>query len=252
MTTLLFLDTETTGNEDGDRLCQIAYAPVQLSDTPDFYSVDFGDVITNLYKPPVPISIDAMVVHHITNKMIAEKPAFKESVDDLYLQKALTNPELIFVAHNAKYDIGIIEREGLTVPRFICTLKVARFLDTEGKIPRHSLQYLRYYLGMDIEATAHDARGDVIILAELFKRLLKKMVDELGSVEKALDEMIAISLKPTLIPSFTFGKHNGKKIADVAVEARDYLEWLLKQKIESGSEDEEDWIYTLRHHLGIK
>ncbi len=38
-----------------------------------------------------------------------------------------------------------IFKEGIKTPRFICTLKVARFLDTEGIIPEYNLQYLRYY-----------------------------------------------------------------------------------------------------------
>ena len=78
------------------------------------------------------------------------------------------------------------------------------------------------------------------------------MIVECGSYEQAIDKMVEISKQPTLIPSFTFGKHSGKKIADVAKEARDYLEWLLQQKLANSDDDDEDWIYTLRHHLGIK
>ena len=44
------------------------------------------------------------------------------------------------------------------------------------------------------------------------------------------------------------GKHNGKKIEDVVKVDRGYLEWLLAQKLESDQIDE-DWIYTLKHHL---
>lgn len=252
MTTLLFLDTETTGNTSDDRLCQIAYIAVPLT-TDEYNSVTIQEITTALYKPPVPISIDAMVVHHITNAMVNDKPAFLNSQQHKELVALLADNKTVFIAHNAKYDIGILSKEGIDVSKHICTLKVARYLDKEGSIPRHSLQYLRYFLDLQIDnAPAHDARGDVLVLSELFKRLLKKMIVECGSYEQAIDKMVEISKQPTLIPSFTFGKHNGKKIADVAKEARDYLEWLLQQKLANSDDDDEDWIYTLRHHLGIK
>ena len=38
-------------------------------------------------------------------------------------------------------------------------LKLARYLDKNGVIPKYNLQYLRYYLGLEIEAMPHDALG---------------------------------------------------------------------------------------------
>ena len=43
---------------------------------------------------------------------------------------------------------------------------------------------------------------------------------------------------------------NGKTVADVARVDPGYLEWMLAQKEQSDPEVEEDWIYTLRYHLG--
>jgi DNA polymerase III epsilon subunit-like protein len=61
------LDTETTGNEiDKDRLCQICY------------KCD-GKIKTGYFKPPIPVSVKAMSVTHITNKMLQDKPAFAGS-----------------------------------------------------------------------------------------------------------------------------------------------------------------------------
>ena len=94
----LFLDTETTDIGADARLVQLAYKNALT-----------GEEVSAYFKPPVDISYGSMAVHHITNKMIADKPEFKESTDDIYLQKVLTNPEFIFVAHNAKYDIPIAE-----------------------------------------------------------------------------------------------------------------------------------------------
>jgi DNA polymerase III epsilon subunit-like protein len=63
----IFLDTETTGNGPADRLCQIAF------------KIKGGYTVNELFNPGMPISIDAMTVHHITNEMVLDKPAFRNS-----------------------------------------------------------------------------------------------------------------------------------------------------------------------------
>ncbi len=45
----IFLDTETTGTEKEDRLCQLAY------------KLETGEIVNELLKPPLPISIIAMI-----------------------------------------------------------------------------------------------------------------------------------------------------------------------------------------------
>ena len=49
---------------------------------------------------------------------------------------------------------------------------------------------------------------------------------------------------------FNFGKYNGKTVAEVVQIDRGYLEWMLAQKEQNNPENEEDWIYTLKHYLG--
>jgi DNA polymerase III epsilon subunit-like protein len=234
---IIFLDTETTGIDETDFLCQLAYKT--------------GDeIFCELFKPPVKISIEASSVTHISNKMVADKPSFKDSPDYKKLKSMLEDKNNIMVAHNAKFDIGMIKKEDIVPTNTICTLRVARYLDKEHKIPQHKLQYLRYYLEIEIEAAAHDALGDVLVLEKLFERLLTAIKKEKGvDDEGAIKEMIEISSKPSLMYSFSFGKHSGKTVEEVAKIDRGYLEWFLNQK-ETQNPDDEDWIYTLRHHLG--
>jgi len=246
MKKLLFLDTETTGNEEKDYLCQVAYG---VGEMPNF-AIPKGTIVSNLFKPRVPISVESSAVHHITNKMVEDKPEFKWSDDKTELGKLLSDPNTILVAHNAKFDIKMLEKEELKVPNFICTLRVARFLDKENKIPRYNLQYLRYYLGIEIDATAHDAKGDVLVMEQLFSRLYKKLLEENGNdEEKTIAEMVRISSEPSLVHAFNFGKHKGKTVEEVAKNSPDYLDWLLAEKLENNPDDE-DWIHTLKHHLG--
>jgi DNA polymerase III epsilon subunit-like protein len=133
MKKLIFFETETTGNMESDFLVQIAYKSGK-------------DTFTGLYKPEKKIPPEASAVHHITNKMVADKPTFKESTDQPIIKKLFEDENSIVVAHNAPFDLMIIKKEGIELKKFICTLRVARELDPEGKIERYNLQYLRYFL----------------------------------------------------------------------------------------------------------
>jgi len=239
MRKIIFLDTETTGNEPSkDFLVQLAYK------TDD-------ETFNELYLPPITIPPEASAVHHITNKMVANKKAFKESDEYGKIKKLLESPNSIMVAHNNKFDYEIIKNEGITPANTICTLRVARALDKNNVIPQYRLQFLRYYLDIDIKAEAHDALGDVLVLEKLYERLLKKIMEEDKlSEEKAIEKMIDISSRPSIMNMFNFGKYNGKTVADVARVDPGYLEWMLAQKEQTNPETEEDWIYTLKYHLG--
>lgn len=236
--TLIFIDTETTGTDAEDRLIQVAYRTTDNID------------VNELFKPNLPIKIGAMAVHHITEKMVARKAAFKNSPSYQDLEKRLNAGE-IFIAHNAPFDIKMLEKEGLRVGTFIDTLKVARALDPESKIESYAMQYLRYLLGIEIEATAHDAWGDILVLEQIFYRMLKKIMETKNMTQdEAVDFMIDISSKPSLIRSINFGKYRGEKLEDIAKNDPGYLKWLLGQK-EQDEEKDEDWIYSLKHFLHI-
>lgn len=233
---LLFLDTETTGNGPEDRLCQVAY------------KVGENMVVKN-FKPPLPISVKAMSVTHITNKMVENEEAFSGSDTQKELQALLGTH--ILVAHNAKFDIAMLTAEGMTVPRHICTLRLARYLDTEQEIPEYGLQYLRYYFDVETDAVAHSAEGDVEVLEAVFDHLYTMAKERAPGTphEEIIARMVDISGKPSLIKKFTFGKHIGKSVAEVATSDRGYLEWLLRTKLQDDPDDE-DWLFTLRKVLG--
>lgn len=235
---ILFFDTETTGNTENDRLCQLGIKERGIAEP----------IVNATYKPPLPVSIEAMAVHHITEKMLADKPAFIESPEYSDLKALIEDSATVVVAHNAPFDVAMLAREAIVPAQYICTYKVARALDTQEKIAQYKLQYLRYLLGIEIDAVAHDAWGDVLVLEALFERLLLKLIESKGDEESALAEMIAISARPILFTTLRFGKHNGKRIEDVVQEDRAYLQWLLKQKKENPA-GEDDWIYTLEYYL---
>ena len=237
MQKIIFFDTETTGNTEKDFLCQIAYK----SGNEDF---------SGLYKPPIKVPPEASAVHHISNKMLEDKIPFTQSPEFKKIKTLFEDKDSIVVAHNAPFDLMIIKKEGIIPTNFICTLRLARHLDPEGKMGKYNLQFLRYLLEIEIDATAHDALGDVLVLEKLYERLKNKIIEqEKIDEEEAVQKMIEISSHPSLFKYINFGKHNGKEIKEIVRIDPGYLEWLLAQKVESDQIDE-DWIYTLKHYLG--
>jgi DNA polymerase III epsilon subunit-like protein len=237
---LIFLDTETTGTSGTDRMVQLAY------------KVKDGEDVNEMFKPPFPISFEAMAVHNITSKMIENKPEFAGSKTQQKLQELLKNN--ILVAHNATFDMAVLRGEGVFPSKYICTFKVAhRYLDKDqngNDLSGRSLQYLRYALDLDdIAATAHDAYGDIIILEKLFDYLYYHLVEVLktDNEQTILDNMIDISSKPILLKHVKFGKHRGKTWQEVAASEPGYLEWLSNQ-----SDLDENLKYTLKYYLQTK
>jgi exodeoxyribonuclease X len=224
----IYLDTETTGSGQEDTLCQVAF------------KTEEGKVVDELFNPGMPISIEAMAIHHITNEMVADKPPFKDSPVYKELQILFADNDSILVAHNAKFDISMLKKEDLHPQRSICTYKLARYLDREGIIPQYNLQYLRYYLKLNVDAAPHSALGDVLVLEGLFNRIYAKFKEQSSD---PVSDMINISGSPVLVPRMPFGKHKGLKMGEVPL---DYLEWL------TGTNLDEDMAYTVRYYLDIE
>jgi len=236
---LVFLDTGTTGKGPNDRLCQVAYS-------------FNGEEFDALFKPPIPIQIEAMAITHITNKIVEDKEPFIGSEFQKKLIDILSK-ENILVAHNAQFDVDMLRKENIEVGSAIDTLKIAHHLDKEAKIPKHGLQYLRYFLDLNIQdVVPHSALGDVRVLEKLFERLFQKMLVEFKEESAVIDEMLRISALPILMKKFSFGKYNGSMVADVAKTDLGYLRWLLNEKNKAKEQEginDENWIHTLEYYL---
>ena len=238
MKPLFFLDTETTSLEDA-RLIQLAVKSKEGH-------CDF----TMQFKPPVPISYEAMAVHHITEKMVKKSPPFRASTRT-YLQTILGQG--IVVAHHAPFDIGVLEREGLKIKEWICTKKAAMRLWPEWE--SHKLQYLRYRLGIEIEAgEAHDAHADVLVLEAVFQKIFDEATRvscacsaeaaALTTPETVIEDLIRWSTEPSLLHAFRFGKHRGKTFEQVLREDDGYLAWVIRQP-----DTDPDVVHTAAHWL---
>lgn len=233
MNQIIFLDTETTGLDDKARLVQLAY---KVGET--------GQPVNLFFRPPAPISFEAMAVHHITNEFVENAKPFFSSSEKIELQKLLENG--ILVAHNAKFDIKILANEGLTVRNFICTEKIARHLIESDS---YQLQYLRYSLGLDKmlgqAAPAHDAAGDIIVLEALFSYLIDQAA-KAGWVDSMAAQMVELSNKPVLLKKIDFGKYKGMPFNILFASDPNYLQWLLRQEF---VQENENLCFTINHYL---
>lgn len=236
---LVFLDTETTGLSDYDRLCQVAYKE------------EGKEMVECLYKPPVDIGVEAMSVHHITTAMVRDKAPFIGSVEHEYLKKTLSSPDVAMVAHNAPFDSKMIVREGIEIHQTICTIKVARYLLAgDPKFKKFSLQMLKYSFGIELEdAKAHDAAGDVRVLEAVFTKLYDIAVEKGNALalerktkpptrDQILRRFVQITEQPESPETIrvTFGKHNGEMVKDAVTKDPRYFEWWLGQQKEGESD----------------
>lgn len=211
------IDTETTSFEGG--IVEIA-------------SVDIVDgVICNpmsdFVRPPEPIGFEAMAIHHITEKMVADAPPIDEVIGR-YLEAD------VYVAHNAAFDRAKLPQ--ITAP-WICTMKLARKLWPEEK---HGNQYLRYRFGLDPEVPeglhAHRALYDCYVTAT-------NLLYMNGIARWNVAQMRDITTRPSLLHALRFGKHKGKTFEELAKMNPGYLRWL------AGDSKDEDVLFTTKHWL---
>jgi len=104
---IIVLDTETTGMLEKDRICQLSYLVLNE----DF---EIEEVHNDLCKPPLPISYEAMAIHHITPEMLEGEPSCVQTKAYKRLLE-LNSPANLMVIQNAAFDLGMLPKRG-----FLC------------------------------------------------------------------------------------------------------------------------------------
>lgn len=216
------IDTETTGIDASvDRICEIA--GVHLHSNRQYSS---------LCNPGRDIPAEAMAIHHITERDVADAPTPAFATAELL--KALEYPDYL-IAHNMKFDwqflLPLLPPDYR--PTLLCTYRGA--LVQWPDAPRHTNQVLRYWLGLNPPVPAdlapHRALYDVIVTKEVFKAL--NIFLPLDKIEHATNNLV-------LLHKIPFGKHKGTPFADIDAG---YIAWILRQ-----SDMDEDVVYTARYH----
>jgi len=244
MAAYILFDTETTGNQENDRIIQIGGMIVRGKSEIEIYD--------ELCSTNVPISIEAMEVHNITADAIADKPPFVQT--NFYAKvNEYNRPENYLIAHNISFDLGMLKKEGFENHyTLIDTVRCARHLLPDT--PYHRLQYLRYALGLykqeDEEAKklgitikAHDAIGDVLVMKLLLSRLVQEIKQQFPDTD-IMQKLAKLTQTPVLIKIFKFGKYKGSEIEEIASEDPGYLKWMRKTL-----DLDEDMLHTLNYYI---
>jgi DNA polymerase III subunit epsilon len=243
---LCFFDLESTGlNVVRDRILQIAIIK---------YFADGREPaeLSMLVNPGIPISEEAMRVHGITPKDVANKPTFPQVAQKIfdfignadlagYNSNRFDVPMLMEEFDRAGIDFDIDSRRIIDVQRIFYKME-----------PRNLRAALRFYCGRDME-NAHDALADVKATVDVFEGQLKRYEgmdyeDDDGKVfptpirndmqaifeftkdEKILDVTQRLRLTPDGEVVFNFGKYVGRPVAQTLVEDKQYYHWILNKE----------------------
>jgi exodeoxyribonuclease X len=235
---LVILDTETTGTKEEDRIIQLSFLVTDENN-------EIEEIHDTFCKAPLPISYEAMAIHHITPEMIENAEIIHNTKPWKRLNE-LNTPDNVMVIHNAKFDIEMLFKEDFeNKMQIIDTFRCIKHLWPEG---RHSLQINRYSLGLykkekeiaekyDIEINPHNALGDVIVLKLLLEHLLQ---------EHTIEELINLTKEPILYEKFYFGKYKFENIADVIEKDMGYIDFLLNNQEQ---ELDFDVRYSINYYL---
>jgi exodeoxyribonuclease X len=211
---LRVVDIETTGGAPPAEI--IEFGRVDVVAEGDAWRVERP--MARLYRPAGAIPPETMAVHHITEDMF---DSGSSACTEERLRQAVWGgaPPDVLVAHHSAFEQAFIP-EAITVPLpWICTYKSA--LRAWPDAPMHSNQVLRYWRNLRLDPSLamppHRAAPDAYVTAHILVELLK---------EAGVDEMIAWTREPKMLPTIPFGKHRGLKWPAAPA---DYLEWVARQ-----------------------
>ncbi len=245
MAKYILFDTETTGNQEQDRIIQVGAMIV--------HSKDEIEVYNELCSAPLPISIEAMEVHNITPDVIENQPPYGETSFAKRVIE-LNQKENYLIAHNISFDLSMLKKEGFENNyTLIDTLRCAKHLLPDS--PYHRLQYLRYALELykteqaeaaklDITIKAHDAIGDVVVMKLLLSKLVVLTKEQFPGLNP-MEQLAKLTQTPVLMKTFKFGKYKGRDINEISGEDMGYIKWMKKNL-----DLDEDMMFTLDYYLG--
>jgi len=237
MSVIRCIDFETTDEPPDAAVCEAGYCDlINLGEagwqiptwTPAGAAAPVEHWVSHLVDPERFISPKASAVHHLVDEDVKGMPTWAAVEPSLRV-----GDPVLFSSHQVKFERAFFDPPGA---RWICTWKVALRMATQA--PSWSLQALRYWLGLKVDralaSPAHRAGPDSYVGAHLLRRMLAKG-------QFSVDQMVAISAEPAMLPRITFGKHKDSAWDEVPI---DYLFWITDK-----SDMDEDVKFTARHWI---
>lgn len=208
----IFADTETTGFDSDPESRVVEVAWIETDD--DFRIVD---KVQSYINPGRSIPPGSSAIHGITDTMVMESPDLHEFMM-LDQQNTLKDDNIVFVAHNAKFDKHFLAPYLPKDVRTLCTLRAVRSLYPDAD--SHKLATFMYMFGLDGTAKHEDLHGaltDVSVMLEVVKELCVRAGTDLAGLYEIANGPVRIARMP-------FGKHRGEPLEKLP---KSYVNWAL-------------------------
>ena len=246
---LCFFDIESTGlNVIRDRIIQIAIIKY-------FKKGKEPEELSLLINPGIPISEEAMAVHGILPKDLANKPVFAQVADKI--NEFIGNADLAGYNSN-RFDIPILMEEFARVGIEFDVSK-RRTIDVQRIFykmePRTLHAALKFYCDKEL-TNAHDALSDVRATIDVLKGQLTKyegidfkngdgevtaapVKNDMQAIHDFTNDFNTIDATQRLkynkdkVVVFNFGKYVGKPVAKTLLKDKQYYHWILNKEFSS-------------------
>ena len=225
---LVIFDLETTGIDPAtDKIVEVATLRVEPDGT--------RQSRTRRLNPGRPIPAGATRVHGITDDDVRDEPTFERVARGLL--EFLAGADL--AGFNVRrFDAPLLDREfkdcgmdfGLADRRIVDAMTIFH-----RKERRDLSAAVRFYLDRDHDG-AHSAGADVEATLAVLEAQLERYADVPQTVEEldawtrsrpnAVDQSGKFVWKDGEV-TLAFGKHQGKKLADLARDLSGYLDWII-------------------------
>lgn len=224
---LVVIDLETTGTDtQTDRIVEIGVVKV----FPD----GRRDARCRRVNPRMPISAAASAIHGIYDADVADQPCFGQIAAGLL---AFLEGSDLCGFNLKRFDLKVLVAEFDRVGRRL-SLDGRSLIDPleifHDKERRDLSAAVRFYCGHD-HSGAHRAADDVQATSEVLDAMLDRYPDLPRLVEQldvAYRDPRAADLDGRFTRDgdrlfFNFGKHRGRSLDEIVLEAPDYLQWML-------------------------
>lgn len=209
------VDLETTHREPKEAHV-VEWAAIII--TPPWFGSGGERVFGGLVKPPIAIPAETSAVHHITDVDVVSAPSWEQEAQ--VLAHLLAHDGVIMVAHNAAFEREVLAKTGIQPQRVLCTYKAACRVWPDA--PGLSNEVLRYHLGLGtgrrLPQAPHSALHDARVTAQL--------LDELLQAGTKIEDMLAWTEQPALLPTCPIGDWRGQKWSEIDAG---FLMWILRK-----------------------
>lgn len=225
---LVFFDIESTGlSITQDRMVEVAFLKVHLDGTTEFKRY--------LLNPGIPIPAEVSAIHGIKDEDVRFAPKFDQLAGEMY--EFLQNSD--FAGFNAlRFDIPMLAEEFF---RAGLDLEVEKRQTVDVQLIFHKMEErnlsaaYRFYCQKELE-NAHSAEADIRATWEVFQAQIQKyqiLPNTVQGIAEFTGNHLRVDMEGKLIKGddgfvkFNFGKHKGKRVADVFRTEPSYYSWMM-------------------------